>query len=75
MGYECIDKHIYAATISGKKIYIYISFMIPCTIIITKCYDGTPLPHTNKHGTQFKIYNTHFLHSYHPHYTQVHSRL
>ena len=49
--------------------------MIPCNIIITKCHDGTPLPHINNHGAQFKIHNTHFLHSYHLHYTQVHNRL
>ena len=49
--------------------------MIPCNIIIIQCYDGTPLPHMNNHWNQFKIHNTHFLHSYHPHYTQLHSRL
>ena len=49
--------------------------MAPCNIIIIKCYDGTPLPHINNHRTQFKIHSTHFLHSYHPHYTQIHSRL
>ena len=56
-------------------LYIYILFMVPCNIIIIKCYDGTALPHINNHGTQFKIQNTYFFHSYYPHHTQVHSRL
>ena len=60
---------------NNQCLSIYMSFMIPGNIIIMKHYEGTPLSHINKHRIQFKIHNTHFLHSYHPNYTQVHSRL
>ena len=40
--------------------------MIPCNIIITKCHDGTPLPHIKIMGHNLK-YTTHisFIHTIH----------
>ena len=62
---------------SMKFLYVMLwpqGCLIPC-YIIDRYWKGIPPPHINKHGTLFKMHNTYFLHSYHPHSTQVPSRL